>query len=773
MKRIIFIVLCCFYTFVFLRSENTKTINLHYNLSDFSLSTNSVGEVEIDSDVLDVSFDSDTTKPALPEIIVSVLIPPTMEYVSSKINSTDTLVSSGIKVAHNTMAVTTDIFDRFPTDTPSKYDSFAFPAENVLYSGTEIMDGHKIVNFIVTPFKYVTIFQNLYLLENINIEITLNQSSNVPKSHNVMTECVKDLIYNKSEYTSIMGENSEILDSDSGEIELPLQAPGSNLDIYDYVIVTNNSLKEAFTELTKWKHIKGLRTKIITMEEIKSNSAFNAESDADKLKQCLNYYYKNHGIKYVLLGGDSRIVPVKNCFGKIEGVDGTEEFDIPTDLYYACFDGNFLWNSNNNHMIGERKDGMDLSPEIYLTRVPVSTPNETKAFIEKTINFEKNAGQPTWNNNILLAGNECSSSRTYNGRKQSDAEYKSNRIYNEFIHPYWDGGQFRLYDTYSDDASGANYDFSSINFKNQLSKGYPFVNVNTHGGVLSYLVEQYRSFASSDAYDFNNIGYTTIVTNACLTNSFDSKKYSTCLSKAFLCAPNSGVIAYLGSSRYGIGKKDFKKLGVSENYSAAFYKTLFTRHNNDGSLHFGEIAAIAKSSRIAKCKNNASERYIQYALNPIGDPEMSLRVSAPKTFKNMKIDCQRASVSIDPGEQSCTIYVTEDGSDKIRLIPHSGNKTSFRIVNGNKKLYVYISKPGFAPYVYIDDRTHYIFQGETISGDLTIDNGEIIAGENVTDSKPKGAVIFDGGNIELKTSSATFENSIEIKANTSFNLTNK
>lgn len=701
MKRIILLVLCCLYTFFFLRSENTKTINLHYNLSDFSLSTNSVGEVEIYSDVLDVSFGSDTTKPALPEIIVSVLIPSTMEYVSSKINSTDTLVSSGVKVAHNTMYVTTDIMDKFPTtDTPSKYESLAFPSENVVYSGTEIMDGHKIVNFIVTPFKFVSIFNKLYLLENIDIEITLCQSTDTPKCHNVMSESVKELIYNKSEYTSIMGNINESVYSDSVVIELPMQAPGSGLEIYDYVIVTNNSLKETFTELTKWKHIKGLRTKIITMEEIKSNSAFNAESDADKLKQCLNYYYKNHGIKYVLLGGDSRIVPVKNCFGKIEGQSGTEEYDIPTDLYYACYDGNFLWNSNNNHMIGERKDGMDLSPEIYLTRVPVSTPDEAKVFIEKTINFEKNAGQAEWNNNILLAGNECFSSRTYNGRKQSDAEYKSNRIYNEFIHPYWDGGQFRLYDTYSDDVSGANYDFSSINFKNQLSKGYPFVNVNTHGGISSYTVEYYRSFSVSDAYSFNNNGYTIITTNACKTNAFDNKNNSTCLSKAFICAPNSGVIAYFGSSRYGIGLKGFKQLGVSENYTAAFYKTLFTRHNTNGALHFGEIAAIAKSSRIAKCKNNASERYIQYALNPIGDPEMSIRISAPKTFKNMKIDRQMASVTIDPGEQSCTIYVTEEGSDKIKVIPHSGNKTSFNIVN-NKKSCIFTSQKLVLLHMYI------------------------------------------------------------------------
>lgn len=58
-------------------------------------------------------------------------------------------------------------------------------------------------------------------------------------------------------------------------------------------------------------------------------------------------------------------------------------------------------------------------------------------------------------------------------------------------------------------------------------------------------------------------------------------------------------------------------------------------------------------------------------------------------------------------------------------------------------------------------------------GDIIVDHGEIIAGDNVTDTKPKGSVTFDGGNIELKASSITLESGVEITGNTNFKLSPK
>ncbi len=755
-----------------LSADSHKRITLTYKASDFEYSTNSLGEMEIYSNTLDVCFGSDTTQPGLPEVILSVLIPSDMEYVSDNVRYASTVISRNCKMAHNTPDATTNELDSMLyVETPSVYTEAIYPANNVEYVGTEIMDGHKILNFIVTPFRYVNSAGILSILTRIDIDVTLKNSSYIPVRQNVMNESVREIVHNGEDYEAIMGDISMERDSVVSEIDLPMKVLGTGLPIYDYVIITNESLKETFFDLTKWKHIKGLRTRIITMEEIKSDPRYTASAPEDKLKQCLHYYYMNHGIKYVLLGGDASVVPVKYCFGKIENKKGTEVYDIPTDLYFACFDGNFWWNSNGNNVVGERKDGMDLYPEIYVTRALVNSKSTAKIFINRTINYEKYLDAPVWNNNILMSGCHIFKTRKHNGRKQSDAEYKGNLLYKNVISKYWNGGQFRLYDTYSDDKDGSNFDFSQINLQTHLSKSYPFVNILTHGNVDRYSLEHDDLYLRWDAGRLYNPGYTVIVTNACLTNAFDMKDgVYPCVSASFMTNQNSGIIAYLGSSRSGIGNTNLKKLGPSENYMEGFYRRLF----NAPFASFGYIVASSKSRRVPQCDNNASERYIQYSLNPIGDPEMNIYTTEPQRLENIKIERQLASVTIDTGEPGCVMYITQEDNDNIKRISYPrDDKSTFRIINGNKKYNIYIEKAGFVPYIYVDDRTLHVIQDELIEGDVTIDAGRILAGDNVSDSKPNGAVVFDGGNIELKATSITLKGGIEVKGGTNFSINPK
>lgn len=68
----------------------------------------------------------------------------------------------------------------------------------------------------------------------------------------------------------------------------------------------------------------------------------------DKIKAYLLYMYhiKNYKFKYLLLGGDDTIVPVKYCLGKVS----TNIEQIPSDIYYACLDYTTdpFWDSSNN-----------------------------------------------------------------------------------------------------------------------------------------------------------------------------------------------------------------------------------------------------------------------------------------------------------------------------------------------------------------------------------------------------------------------------------------
>lgn len=82
-------------------------------------------------------------------------------------------------------------------------------------------------------------------------------------------------------------------------------------------------------------------------------------------------------MKYVLLGGDDTIVPKASCY---VSAGGYTENEMPTDLFFACFGGNFDWDGNKNGIYGETTDGIDMSPSIYVTRIPIRTSTDVVAF---------------------------------------------------------------------------------------------------------------------------------------------------------------------------------------------------------------------------------------------------------------------------------------------------------------------------------------------------------------------------------------------------------
>lgn len=94
--------------------------------------------------------------------------------------------------------------------------------------------------------------------------------------------------------------------------------------------------------------------------------------------------YKAYGIKYVMLGGDDTVVPVRGCYSKsfdCGKMDYLIDKTIPTDLYFACFNGNFEWNSNGNDLYGEVEDYVDFTPTVFVTRLPVRTDTDVDSYI--------------------------------------------------------------------------------------------------------------------------------------------------------------------------------------------------------------------------------------------------------------------------------------------------------------------------------------------------------------------------------------------------------
>ena len=172
---------------------------------------------------------------------------------------------------------------------------------------------------------------------------------------------------------------------------------------------------------------------------------------------------------------------------------------------------------------------------------------------------------------MLMSGVKLSSIE--DGR--SDAEVKGEKLYEGAIKPYWSGESFRFYDTFTDSPESEKYEVSAANLSEQISRGYSFVDMITHGQVTYWETEYGENYKSEHGIRQNNTASTIVTTIACFTNAFDYV-YDPCLSESLIRNPGSGVIAYLGCSRKGWYSSRQDDLDYSPLYESKFYRNLFS-----------------------------------------------------------------------------------------------------------------------------------------------------------------------------------------------------
>lgn len=624
-----------------------RTVDVRFDEEQFTLLTNPLGVVEIVPNASNATLGSDTSQPGLPLVPVNIRVP-----LGTNLNSVTESISkkvllTNVDVAANPVSFPTNAVIETGVQGVPAYVEKTYPAKSVEYVATSTMDGYTVLRFLVCPFIYDAAERNLYFIDKFSLNLDLDGSIATYTNSVVGGENMYDIV---SDMTIGVDGVSEQMSIDIKPI-FPIEA----FIPTQYVIITTEELADAFKPLMLWKKTKGLKACITTVEWIKE------KYPADDVQASIKYYlydmYKNSKLKFALLGGDDTVVPVRKCRCNTssQGKDLT-----PTDLYYACFNNDFLWNANGNDVYGEMKDNVGMDPSIFVTRAPVRTAADVKAFVDKVIGYEKTPLEKGWNNNILMAGNYLFTYKENGVTKYDDAERQGDRLYKNYIAPYWNGERKKFYNSGSD--FGADYTLNVENFHEQLSKGYTFVEMISHGKPVSWKLDNGLEYFTTDVEKLENKGYTIITTNACETNAFDdyldweSKQNDPCLSESFIRSTKSGVVAYLGSSRYGWTSAG-AALGSSMKYEAAFYEKLLSPSFKD--KNFGLVVAAAKQSLVNSCFMYGELRWLQFSINPVGDPEMPIFTAMPKKFGMVGIGQKPGTGDflINTGVDSCTICV--------------------------------------------------------------------------------------------------------------------
>ena len=498
MKHIIqklgLVLLIGFYPAV-MNAYSLDNLQQEFNPFDFSIKTGVNTHQYIES-LQEISFD-ESDDPQLPYISKDIIIPKGIKFKSVSSTYQIAWEEYGVILDSNPVPIPTDgSYDG--SQIPSvRYNKGVFPSTNCRYAGVSQCENFQILHMQFCPFIYDSSDMKLSFLGEIRFSIDFDGGVSPVKRE--MTRIERNLM-------SPNLFNADVISGFGTSWNVEYASEGSRLD---YLIVTNESLKESFIPLLDWKKDKGLFAKIVTVEEI--DSCYQGNDLPYKIKLYLHDLYERFGLQYVLLGGDDTIVPVRGCYGEVSANDSEHiDYEIPTDLYYSCFNGNFAWDANENRIFGETDDEIDLMPQLYVSRIPVWNRKDAGAVIGKITDYEKN---PVLNNNILLSGvklfNWWNRDNTI-----SDCQKKLENLRSESIEPYWEGTVEMFCDTYTDFPDGADYDVTATNLQNCIESAYDFISVATHGNVQIWSMEKGRYYNISDGASLNNSGHTIITSIA-------------------------------------------------------------------------------------------------------------------------------------------------------------------------------------------------------------------------------------------------------------------
>lgn len=178
--------------------------------------------------------------------------------------------------------------------------------------------------------------------------------------------------------------------------------------LYDLVIITPEEFSTNLQQLVVHKNSYGINTTLVTIEDIYNE--YEGRDEPEKIKYFIKYALDEWNIKYVLLIGDIKKLPIRHTYAS------WWEPDLLTDLYYSdIYDSsnNFCtWDSNGNNRFGEIDhdgydiDGVDLFADVHIGRIPCTDENGLEIVINKIITYEKETYESNWFKKIILAGGD-------------------------------------------------------------------------------------------------------------------------------------------------------------------------------------------------------------------------------------------------------------------------------------------------------------------------------------------------------------------------------
>jgi hypothetical protein len=265
----------------------------------------------------------------------------------------------------------------FPPTPPNAgvYDSDqGFPPQRAEHITTQCAWGHRLAFLRLCPVTYHPRSGRAVWHAHLRIEIETETRPDAPAAGVVNLRRTEDIL----RYLAGMVVNPE--DLGLYEDEAAAAPLGSRLDpdYVPYVVVTTAALEESFQQVVHFQSSRGLRARTVLIHEILA--AYPGVDDAEQLRNFVIDAYQMWQTRFVLLGGDYPLIPIRRLYGLIQGFEGR----FPGECYYEGLDG--TWNDDGDDEWGEWGE-WDLVGEVAVGRAPVESADEFERWWHKTVMY--------------------------------------------------------------------------------------------------------------------------------------------------------------------------------------------------------------------------------------------------------------------------------------------------------------------------------------------------------------------------------------------------
>jgi len=614
-------------------SLNAGVIEKTYYFNDYTIKT--VGDYQIIAfpNALPTGHEGE---PALPYCSVSLILPPGQSAESIEFTGLGETTIPGffrIYPQQGVRPLSQEKTGNFLKNEPVYATDATYPEIPTGHLSTRYMNGFAMGQSAFTPLRYNPVTGQVTFYKQVTIRIHTKSDVN-------SVAALKNITSNPNILLSVKksAQNPEIMG------QYPLRK--GRTDDYQMMIITPASFESAYEALIGMYQIRGVKAVTVTKEYITAN--MTGQDVAEKMRNYIIQEYQNHGVEYVLLGGDVDQVPYRGFYCYVESGSGYEDSNIPADLYFSALDGN--WNTDGDNKWGEPGED-DLLPDVSVARIPAGNLTELNHILNKTISYQTNPvtgdmAHPT------LAGEHLYDNPDTEGSDYLElliGHHEDNGYTTDGITP--DNTLDKMYDEIS-------Y-WSGSDLISHLNQGRSFLHHSGHANE-TYVMK----LSNSDITDANfsqvngtTHNFTMVYTHGCLCGAFD---FSDCIAEKMVTITNFAA-AFVGNSRYGWFNE-----GQTEGPSAHMHREFVDAMYSDGLMRIGRTHAESKTMT-APWVNAPGQwepgalRWCFYDCNVLGDPAMSMWSKEPITVQ------ANYQSSLPLGVPTLPVTVTHNGSPVPQL----------------------------------------------------------------------------------------------------------